>query len=64
MFLIPEFDVRFNPDIYAPGTKHAPSEVTVADLMLVLIKVVHELSVNASLVNIDGVELRSCICSG
>lgn len=21
-----EFDVRFNPDIYAPGTKHAPSE--------------------------------------
>ena len=30
LFLIAEFDVRFNPDIYAPGTKHAPSEVTLA----------------------------------
>ena len=54
MILIPEFDVRFNPDIYAPGTKHAPSEVfTLADLVLVLIKVVCELSVKAFLVNKD-----------
>jgi len=50
LFLIPEFDVRFNPDIYAPGTKHAPSEVTLADMAFVLIKVVPEFS----LMNIDG----------
>lgn len=60
MFLISEFDVRFNPDIYAPGTKHAPSEVTLADLVLVLIKVVCELFVKTSLVNIDGVKLKTC----
>ena len=23
-----EFDVRFNPDVYAPGIKHASSEVS------------------------------------
>lgn len=55
-FLISEFDVRFNPDIHAPGTKHAPSEVTLIKLVLVLIKVVCELSVNASFVNINSVK--------
>lgn len=55
-FLISEFDVRFNPDIHAPGTKHAPSEVTLIKLVLVLIKVACELSVDESFVNINGVQ--------
>ena len=28
LFFVTEFDVRFNPDIYAPGIKHASSEVS------------------------------------
>lgn len=57
LFLISEFDVRFNPDIYAPGTKHAPSEVTLANLMLVLMKIKCELSVSAFLVNVEGIKI-------
>ena len=34
--LLSEFDVRFNPDVYAPGIKHASSEVSEAKKRIVI----------------------------
>ena len=31
-----EFDVRFNPDVYAPGIKHASSEVSEARKRIII----------------------------